>query len=215
MSEGAVAVRATLTWAGAAIVLATVIPVVEELFLMFAPSGTSWLYSVVSPSLAVASAGLLLIAFVVLAFGLRGEPGIAGHSRVGRSALVVFGALTTLTAGYAALNASMVFTADGPLAAVYMVLRASESVRVAALVVAAVSVLRVRVLMGPARWALHILALALVGTVVLGWMPFPVTSGVWVWELVAVPATLLLTGVLFLVQGLRSPRAIEAPVVSG
>jgi hypothetical protein len=100
------------------------------------------------------------------------------------------------------------------LAVLSVLLWAVELVRVVALVVAAVSVFRAGVVTGPARWALPVVALLLAVVMVASRIPLPAMLGLWLSGLVAIPTGLLLTGVLFLDQGLRSRRAIEAPAVS-
>jgi hypothetical protein len=75
--EPVTASRTTLMWGGAGLVLATVVPIVAELGWIFPPPGTSWLYFAVTPFAGTASAAVLVIAFVLLAFGVRGERGIA------------------------------------------------------------------------------------------------------------------------------------------
>lgn len=213
MSEPASASRATLTWGGACLILATVVPIVAELALLFPPPGTSWLYSAETPVAATASAAVLVIAFVVLAFGVRGERGIAGPSRAGRGALVLFALTSIVSAGYVGMNLTVVAVSSGALAVMSILSWALQIARVVALIVAAVLVFRAGVVTGPARWALPIVALVLVAVMMVSRIPFPAVVDVWLWGLVAIPLGLLLAGVLFLVQGLRSPRTIETPTV--
>ncbi|MEY9951457.1 hypothetical protein [Leifsonia sp. EB34] len=205
--------RVTLTWGGAALVLATVVPSVAELVWVFPPPGTSWLYVADTPGLGAASAVVLIIAFVVLAFGVRGEGGIAGSSRVGRAALVVFALTSVMSFGYVSMNLTVVAVNEGQMAVASILLWARALVHVVALVVAALAVFRAGVLTGPDRWALPILAVLLIGTLVLSRIPLPVATGASIWGLVAFQLGLLLTGVLFFVQGLRSPRVLWAPAV--
>ncbi|MEY9853340.1 hypothetical protein ABH923_003018 [Leifsonia sp. EB41] len=213
-SEPVSASRTTLTWGGAGLVLAALTPIVAELAFLFPPPGTSWLYSAETPFAGTASAAVLVIAFVVLAFGIRGEQGIAGPSRVGRTALVLFALTSIVSAGYVTVNMTAVGVNSGVLALVSILFWTLEIVRVVALIVAAVSVFRAGVVTGPARWALPVVALILAGVVVVSRIPLPAVLDVWLWGLVGIPLALLLTGVLFLVQGLRSPRAIETPAPS-
>lgn len=213
-SEPVSASRTTLTWGGAGLILGTVIPIVAQLVFVFPPPGTSWLYSTETPIAGTASAAVLVIAFVVLAFGVRGERGIAGSSRVGKTALVLFALTTAVSAGYVTWDMTAVGVNSGLLAIVSILLWTWEIVRVVALVVAAIVVFRAGVVTGPARWALPVVALVLAGVMVVSRIPLPAVLSVWLWGLVGIPLALLLTGVLFLVQGLRSPRAIETPAVS-
>ena len=213
-SEPATASRTTLTWGGAALVLATLTPIVTELAVLFPLPGTSWLYSVETPFAETVSAAVLVIAFVVLAFGIRGEQGIAGRSRAGRGALVLFALTSVVSAGYVAVNMTAVGVNSAVLALVSILFWILEIARAVALIVAAILVFRAGVVTGPARWGLPIVALALVSVMVVSRIPLPALLDVWLWGLVAIPFGLLLTGVLFLVQGLRSPRAIETPAAS-
>ena len=186
-SEPASASRATLTWGGGGLVLATVVPIVAELAFLFPPPGTSWLYSAETPVAETASAVLLVSAFVVLAFGVRGERGIVGSSRVGRTALVLFALTSIVSAGYVPANLTVVAVNSAALAVMSILSWTLGIVRAVALIVAAMALSRI---------------------------PFPAAFDVWLWGLVAIPLALLLTGVLLLVQGLRSPRAIETPAAS-
>ena len=206
--------RTTLTWGGAGLVLATVVPIVAELAFLFPPPGTSWLYSVETPFAGTASAAVLVIAFVVLAFGVRGEQGITGSSRVGRTALVLFALTSIVSAGYVAVNMTAVGVNSSVLALVSILFWTLEIVRVVSLIVAAIVVFRAGVVTGPVRWGLPVVALVLAGVMVVSRIPLPALLDVWLWGLVAIPLGLLLTGVLFLVQGLRSPRAIETAAAS-
>ncbi|MFE4468991.1 hypothetical protein ACFRFH_09240 [Leifsonia sp. NPDC056824] len=212
-SEPASASRTTLTWGGAGLILATVVPIVAELAFLFPPPGTSWLYSAETPAAGTASAVVLVITFVVLAFGIRGERGIAGPSRAGRGALVLFALTSVVSAGYVGMNLTVVAVSSGALAVMSILSWALQIARVVALIVAAILVFRAGVVTGAARWALPIVAFVLVAVKVVSRVPFPAVVDVWLWGLAAIPLGLLLTGVLFLVQGLRSPRTIETPTV--
>ncbi len=212
-SEPARASRTTLTWGGAALVLATLTPIVTELGILFPLPGTSWLYSVETPFAETVSAAVLVFAFVVLAFGVRGERGIAGSSRVGRTALGLFALTSIVSAGYVAVNMTAVGVNSGVLALVSILFWTLEIVRVVSLIAAAISVFQAGVVTGLARWGLPAVALVLAGVVVVSRIRLPALLDVWLWGLVLIPLGLLLTGVLFLVQGLRSPRAIETPAV--
>lgn len=206
--------RATLLWGGAALAVSAVVPTLGQAFFLLPPPGTSWLYTLESPFFGTASAALLLIAYVLLAFGVRGEPGLVGASRSARTVFVVLALTTTLTAGYVPLPAVTIGVSTPVLALAGILFALFAIVHVLALTVVAVLVFRAGVVTGLARWAFPVLAVLTILVMVASRIPLPAAIGVWGTGLVAIPLVMLLTGVLFLVQGLRSARVIEGPAVS-
>lgn len=151
------------------------------------------------PVVAFAEAAVHGAAFLVAALGIAGEVGIAGGSRLGRTALVVWGVRDLVLAVLGS-----VATGSGPGASVLVVLGTALSVLFpAAAVVAAVVVVRAEVLSGLARWVLVPVAVLACASGSLSFLPAPVVLGV-ATALVAVPIELLdpvltaLVGIAFL-----------------
>ncbi|GAB3578063.1 hypothetical protein GCM10027406_13650 [Leifsonia lichenia] len=207
--------RRTLLVGGAGIVLGTVIPLITQaLFLMQLP-GTSWLSAVETPVLGTWSAVILIVAFVVLAVGIGGEPGIAGRSVVGRAALIVFGAASLATAGYSTWAALSVETSAGLVTLVGVLEVSLTALWLAALIVGSIFVVRAGVVRGVARWGLAVLAALTVLDLLASRIPLPAAVGVWIWGFVALRAVQLLIGVLFIVQALAVAPRQDAAFGSG
>ncbi|RFA17983.1 hypothetical protein [Subtercola boreus] len=105
----------------------------------------------INPALELVSAMVFAVAFGVLAFGVPGESGITGASRIGPGALFVFGVSPLVVELSQALPTGF----EQPQATIegYASL-AVTAVGIAAGVVAAIAVVRARALRGYARWAL-------------------------------------------------------------
>ncbi|HEY0260441.1 MAG TPA: hypothetical protein VGC18_11375 [Lacisediminihabitans sp.] len=158
--------------------------------------------------LSVASAVLLLAAACILALGVGGEPGIAGASRIGRAALIVFGARDLVGL---IVDAIPIGPDAYPLA--IAVTSALSVVFAVAALVAGVFVARAGILRGPARWALLVVAvchaiiaaLMLSGTIEVAWFLVAARADI------VLPGLFLLLGVVYLSLGLAwLPRRVSA-----
>ncbi|CAM5486962.1 hypothetical protein [Leifsonia shinshuensis] len=204
---------ATLIWGGAGLALSAVVPVLGQALFLVPPPGTSWLYVLESPVFGTTSAAILLIAYILLAFGVGAEPGIAGPSRLGRTALVVLALTTTLNVGYVPLPAITIGVNSQVLAFAGIAVLLLALVHIVALTIVAVLVFRAGVLTGLARWAFPALAALTVLVMAVSRIPLPWAIGVWGAGLVAIPLVLLLTGVLILVQGVRATGTAQEHAV--
>ena len=201
--------RTTLVWGGAGVVVATLTPLLLEIVFLFPSALSSMLFPVLT-TLGNFSVCVLVVAFAILGFGLRGEPGIAGNSKAGRAALVTYAVLGVVTSAFLAVPAP---TPVGLAGGVWVVvIWALAILRVGALIVATAIVFRAGVVQGVARWGLPAVAFAAVTSVLAEVLPLPAAQVASVWSQFAVPVALLLTGALYLVQGARTSRAAREPV---
>jgi hypothetical protein len=159
-------------------------------------------------SVAVIAQLVQLAAAIVLAVGVHGEGGVVGRSGIGRTALIVFGAQGV---AYRLLGVVQGGAADGvPL--VLVLSTAWQLAVIAAVVLAAIAVLRARVLHGPARWALVLVAAVHVVFVALQYVPSgSVVTALEVLGGLVQPALLIVTGVVYAVSG-TSTRAEGRPL---
>ncbi|MCI0158936.1 hypothetical protein KNO15_19715 [Leifsonia shinshuensis] len=193
----------TLTWGGVGLAFAAVFPLLSNAAFVLPWIDISWIYA--NPPVAQGVPAIALIAAcIVLAVGVRGEPGIAGTSLLGKLALILFGVTHTLSAGY------FVWPAPGAGAPLPMLVIWSSLVwaidllSLVALAVAAIVVFRAGVLRGPARWGLPAFAVAMVVALLVSTLPVVVLVPVWVGALIASQAIQLATGVLYIVEGQRA-----------
>lgn len=189
--------RLTTLWGGAGIVVASLLsllaffrfsfPLTHDYFLVFS-----------APIPAAVSAVILLVAIGILAFGIPGESGIVGHSVVGKVALLVFGIRDPVRLLVSSLSKGRSIDA---IVAVGRFEFAFEFVVLAAIVVAAVVVVRADVLHGFARWALVPVAVCDVIIMGLSFIPVlalvPVANGVGLLRLVSLVAL----GIGYLLEG--------------
>ncbi|MBG6060210.1 hypothetical protein RCH16_003688 [Cryobacterium sp. MP_M5] len=137
--------RSTTLWGGLGIALAGFLSMAVALNY----SLLNDLSFILSSAFSLVSALILMLAVLILAFSIRHETGIAGASKSGKVALVVFGICTV---GKDALNLfSSTMTSD----VVRVQSDVSFALSVAALVslvVAAISVAKAGVITGPLRW---------------------------------------------------------------
>lgn len=193
----------TLTWGGGALAFASLFPLLSNVGYLLPSVDLSWVYAN-HPVVGALSAIALIAGCIVLAAGLRGEPGIAGASIVGRVALIVFGLSHTLSTGYFAWRAPG-SDADAALLVLWSVLIwGSTLLALAALGVAAIVVLRAGVIRGAARWALPALAVLTVVALLASMIPSLAFIPVWMGALIASEVAQLATGVLFVVEGQRA-----------
>lgn len=195
--------RTTLVWGGAGVGVATLTPPLLEVVFLFPSALSSVLFPVLT-TLGNVSACVLVVAFAILGFGLRGEPGIAGDSKAGRTALVTYAVLGVVTSAFLALPPP---TAIGLPSVWVVVIWALAILRVGALIVATAIVFRAGVVHGVARWGLPVVAFAAVTSVLAQVIPLDAAEVTSVWSQISVPVALLLTGALYLVQGARTSRA--------
>ena len=141
----------TTFWAGVCFVVAALLAVL--VFTQFAVAVTrTFSLFVPNPIAIVLAAAVRAAGFVIAALGLRGEAGVAADSRLGKAALILFGAGNLV---YAVESLFPFGTADGPPSPVLLVAHTALAVAVPiAALVAAVIVYRVAVLGGVARWFL-------------------------------------------------------------
>jgi len=206
--------RSTLCWGGAGIVLATLAPAIAlTVFLFPAPYEYSWLNSFSLPLPTMLSAVVLVVAFMILARGVRGEHGIAGSSFLGKLALVLYP-----VAGLAVTMIVLAFGAAPPgtrpetMALAGVGFWAARAFELAALVVAAIAVLRAGVVHGIARWGLPALAITTVATTMLGLVRSEVASELSLWGGLVTVTIQLAVGALFLGPGAARLERIGATV---
>lgn len=167
------------------------IPITDEYILLFTAEIPQRISSII-----------LLLAMGILAFGIRGEPGIVGRSVIGKIALLVFGlgtdAVVPALVGVLARNLSQnTLTIEG-----YFELNfAYGLIIIASGVVAAIVVVRANILHGFARWALVPVVVCYGFAMGLSWIPeleaVYVAAGT---ELLR-PASLIVLGFTYLLQG--------------
>lgn len=188
----------TTLWGGGGLVLSGLIALLASLHFVLSLTPSRSLFFASTVPLMVSDV-VMLLATVILAFGVRGEPGIAGTSIVGKVALLVFGAGYLLFGLYDLLPISQT---PGVAAAVFGG-EALELVVIAAAVVAAVVVARVGVLHGVARWML--LAVGLWDAIWGGMVFIPsieLALNLAIWQTdVLMPVALIVLGVTYALQG--------------
>ncbi len=188
----------TTLWGGGGLVLSGLIALLASLHFVLSLTPSRSLFFASTVPLMVSDV-VMLLATVILAFGVRGESGIAGASIIGKVALLVFGASYLLFSLYGLLPSSRT---PGVAASVF-VGDALELVVIAAAVVAGVVVVRAKELHGVARWML--LAVAL-WDAIWGGMIFIPSIGLAlilaVWQAdILMPVALIVLGVTYAVQG--------------
>ena len=202
--------RSTLAWGGSGIVLATLPLLISQAVFLFPITDISWMSNLEQPLLTGLSGCILVVSFVILAVGLRGEPGIASTSVVGKTALILFGVFTVVTGGYFVLPGLTVDASPAMLAFWSIGIWSIIILRLAALVVASIVTFRAGVLSGAARWGLPVLALTTTLALVADRIPLVLISQgwgtLWLWLLVISQAVQLVTGVLYVVRAATVPR---------
>jgi hypothetical protein len=188
----------TTLWGGGGIIVAALLTVLAA-FHVGVPltDSDSLVFSSTIPQLT--SSVVLLVAFGVLAFGVRGESGIAARSIVGKSSLLVFAAGNVVFQLIALLTNDLSFDALVAVGSVEFVL---SVIFVGAGVVAALVIMRAGVLHGFARWALLIVVVWQAIVMVLWSIPV-VEFGLFLvpWVSFVEPALLLALGIGYLLQG--------------
>ncbi len=203
--------RLTLSVGGSAIVLATVVPLVARtVFLFPVPYDLSWLNDSWQPFPGLLSAMVLVVAFTILALGVRKESGIAGASVVGKISLIVF-SVSGLALSWIAFVPMPVLSegdyigttrpSQDPLALLDVATWSIPVVGLAALIVASVVVFRAGVIHGVARWGLIVLAVTTALTLGLSHVPDRGAGEIWLWGTSALPLIQMLIGVAYLVHG--------------
>jgi len=150
--------KARFPWPQRTTVLAGALLLVSGVLLLMVsvrlavPVTNSFVIPLSGPVVSFAAAIVRVAAFVVAAFGVAGEVGIAGHSTIGRSALAVWGLrdLVFLTLALAPLTTTPVVASAG---------LALNLVFAIAALASAILVLRARVLWGAARWVWLLVAI--------------------------------------------------------
>lgn len=214
--------RLTLTLGGSALILATVVPLVARTVFTFpVPYDLSWLNDSWQPFPALMSAMVLVVAFTILAVGIRKESGIAGASIIGKLSLIVFSVSGLVLSGIAFVPMPVLSeenytgTANpspNPLALVSVATWAVPLLELAALIVASVVVFRAGVIHGVARWGLIVLAVVTALTLGLSHVPDRGVGEIWFWGMSAMPLIQLLIGVAYLVHGRTAALGDRLPV---
>jgi hypothetical protein len=203
----------TLALGGAGILLASIVPFVDRaLFIFPAVQDLNWFNRLEQSDSQELSAGILVVAFALLAFGFRAERGIAGRSVIGKAALILF----------AAPNLLVVILDSGPMDTLpidHARLAVETAAYVAAtygglagLLVAALIVLRAQVVRGVARFGLPLLALMTALPLAIGHVHSQVIGHIVFWDYSAGIVVLLAIGVLFLVQGASAALRNRYPI---
>ena len=202
MSPG-VSSRSTLSFGGAGIILATLIPLVAEAVGLFpVPYDFSWLNQFGQPSFAQLCAGVLVVAFTILAMGIRKEPGIAGASVIGKLSLILFAVAGLAVRVIVPASIAPIGTiSPNVLTVLSAVLLCTWLLGLAALIVASIVVFRAGVVRGVARWGLIVLAIATAITFALGLVPSVEVAEVTWWTYAVALLIQLLTGVLYVLHG--------------
>jgi hypothetical protein len=202
--------RRTLTFGGAALVLASIGPLVSLLVFVFPPPGESWLYAFAQPIFAQACTAILVVATVILAVGLPGEDGIVRSSVIGRVALIAYGVVNLASA---LLNGSLP-TDPGSLWVLPIVNSSLSAVAFIALVVAAAAVVRAGVVRGAGRWGL--VAVAIASFVQLATIQTSIgpSDTIMISAVFAGCVIQLATGVLYIVAGRTEDARRAAPVAA-
>ncbi len=223
--------RLTLLLGGSAIILATIVPLVARTVFMFpVPYALSWLNDSWKPLPGLLSAVVLVVAFIVLAMGIRQEAGIAGASIIGKVSLIVF-PLSGLALTAVAFVPLPVLTENLPVLSVgdYTGVTSSSSssnalvlvnvtnwsipvLGLVALIVASIIVFRAGVVHGIARWGLIVLSIAIAMTLGLSHVPSRGAGEIWLWSMSAMPLIQLLIGVAYLVHGQTAVLRARLPV---
>jgi hypothetical protein len=212
-SPAASSSRLTLLVGGAGIALATLVPLVARAVFIFpVPYDLSWLNRSWQPLPAQLSAGVLVVACVVLAVGIRRESGIAGTSIIGKLALILF----------AVANLAMTIVSAGPLPTLgtspsVLALITAESwtctlVELFALIIASIVVFRAGVIRGVARWGLVVLAIILSLALVLSHIPNRGVGEIAVWCYPLALVTQFSIGLVYAVHGQRAAPRSRRPV---
>jgi hypothetical protein len=145
-------------------------------------------------------AGLVLLgSFILLAVAFHGEVGIAGHSRLGRAVLIVFGASWLVYE----IFATVVANAPGLEVASRLIGTSLTVLFGAAAFASAIFVVRAGVLHGFARWSLLLAALFDGALTLLSLVPdvtFVTFLLIWQTDLI-VPLTLLIVGASYILAG--------------
>lgn len=142
---------------------------------------------------------VMVLSLTVLAFGVRGEAGIAGSSVLGRVALVVFGA------GYLLFRLYLLVPGTETPGSTLAVIAGSalELLVIVAGVVAGVVVLRAHVLHGGARWMLLVVSVWDAACGLMIFVPsvaFALNLAIWQVE-VLIPAAHIVLGVTYVLHG--------------
>jgi hypothetical protein len=198
--------RLTLRVGGAALMLATVIPLLGGMLIAGPRPIPSWLSFSWQPLPELASVVLLVVAFAILALGVGREPGIAGRSIVGKVALVLFpvASLTEFLGMWSIPPAG----SNDTSALLSMLIGSSSLLSLVALIVASIVVSRAGIIPGLARGGLIVLALATAAILTLSQIPNPPLDDLWAYQVPQVVQ--LATGSLYLLGGtarLRQPLA--------
>ena len=202
----------TLSLGGLTLLLATVVPLIARLVFIFPlPLSSSWLYFSWQPLAGLLSAGAFVIAFAILAFGIRKEPGIAGASILGKVSIVLFS--VAFQAQIVVLSTSIPLgTSKNVLTLITVAVWSSSLLSLAALIVSSIVVFRASVILGIARWGLIVLAIATVAMNLLGRIPNPAFGPIAIWlssiVLVVQPAI----GLLYMLSGLTAASRYRPPV---
>lgn len=203
--------RLTLLVGGAALILATFIPLLGRIvFVWPQPLSSSWLYFSWQPLPERASAVLFVVAFAILALGVGREPGIAGRSIVGKVALILFPVayLTEFLAFSIPLTPE---TSKETLTLVSVLVWSSSLLSLASLIAASIAVYGAGVVLGLARWGLIVLALATAVMLTLSHIPNLALAEIAFWAYPVVLLVQLATGSLYILGGtgrLRQPLAV-------
>ena len=161
--------RLTLLVGGAALILATVIPLLGGILIAGPRPIPSWLSFSWQPLPELASVALFVIAFAILALGVGREPGIAGRSIVGKVALILFS--VAQLAEFLGMLALPPAGSKDTSTLLPVLIGSSSLLSLVALIAASIVVYRAGIILGLARWGLIALALATAAILTLSAIP--------------------------------------------
>ena len=140
----------TTSLGGLGLVLVAIVPLAAVIARWFPDAGESLSVLSSAPSQLVVDL-ILLASCVILSFGYRGEPDIVGSSALGRVSFLVLGSASVIQFGFFGLT--RVLNLGGAPETIWIG-TSVELLPIGAMAVAAIAVIRARVLGGFARWIL-------------------------------------------------------------
>ncbi len=203
----------TTLWGGSGLALTGLIALLAWLRFVV-PLTTSRSLPLASEIPLAAAAVVMLASTVVLAFGVRGESGIVGPSRLGKLALLLFGASDLLSTVFGLVPSSQIPGVPANVLAGEV----ADVLVVVFVIFAAVAVVRAKVLHGAARWMLVVVAV--VETITM-FTPGIVMSlapgqlGLLHLFLVLQPLTLLALGLTYALHGRSASIRRRMQVING
>ncbi|MCU1505694.1 MAG: hypothetical protein JWP05_663 [Microbacteriaceae bacterium] len=189
--------------------------VAETVFLFPVPYDFSWLNHSWQPFLAQLSAGVLVVAFTILAVGIRKESGIAGASIIGKLSIILVAVAGFALSVIAPTSVALLGTSPNVLALLAVGLWSSWVLGVAERIVASIVVFRAGVIRGVARWGLIVLAVTTVVTVAAGRLHSVAAGEVWLWGSAAELVIQFSIGVVYLAHGQTAALKHGLQVVPG